>query len=65
MKPSPPIAVSPFHMPSWRTLAKWLDVAPFTDDEWARVWELPYAERRAVIARRVWPAAEGEGRVAA
>ena len=53
MKPSAPIAVSPYHMPSWKQIAPWIDVAAFTAAEWERLWALPYVERRAGIARRV------------
>ena len=58
MKPSPPAIAAPYAMPSWRSLSKWLDTAPFTAAEWEIIYALPYAERRAAIARRSVPAME-------
>lgn len=58
MKPSPPAIASPYAMTSWKTLAKWLDVRVFTAAEWEAIYALPYAERRAAIARRRVPAME-------
>lgn len=58
MKPSPPAIASPYAMTSWKSLAAWLSVAPFTAAEWDAIYVLPYAERRAAIARRKVPAVE-------
>lgn len=54
MKPTgSPTFSAPYAMPSWKSLAKWLDVVPFTAAEWEAIYALPYAARRAAIARRV------------
>ena len=59
MKPTgSPTFSAPYAMPSWKSLAKWLDTPAFTAEDWARIWELPYPQRRAAIARRVVAKAE-------
>lgn len=66
MKPTgSPTFSAPYAMPSWKSLAKWLDVAPFTASEWEAIYALPYAARRAAIARRVVPVVAQEERALA